>query len=92
MSANPSGSGQLSGAGTGVHGDGLADDETILDELADGLAGVGVGDFADLVGVEPDLALSAADNGRREALLRAEVDPKNIERQYMSMDAVVGSD
>jgi hypothetical protein len=84
VSADPSGSGQLSGAGTRVHGDGLADNEAILDELADGLAGVGVGDFADLVGVEPDLALSAADNGRREALLRAEVDPKDIERQYMS--------
>jgi hypothetical protein len=58
-----------------VHGDGLADDEAILDELADGLAGVGVGDFAGLVGVEPDLALSAADHGGRKALLRTEVDP-----------------
>jgi hypothetical protein len=46
-----------------VHGDGLADDEAILDELADRLTGVGVGDLAGLVGVEPDLALSAADNG-----------------------------
>lgn len=75
VSANSSGGGQLPGAGTRVHGDGLADDETILDELADGLAGVGVGDFADLVGVEPDLALSATDHGGREALLSAEVDP-----------------
>jgi hypothetical protein len=58
-----------------VHGDGLADDEAIVDELADRLAGVGVGDLVHFVGVEPDLALSAADNGRRKALLRAEVDP-----------------
>jgi hypothetical protein len=58
-----------------VHGDGLADNEAILDELADGLAGVGVGNLAGLVGVKPDLALSAADNGCGEALLRAEVDP-----------------
>lgn len=58
-----------------MHGDGLADDEAIADELADGLAGVGVGDFADLVGVEPDLALAAADDRGREALLRAEIDP-----------------
>jgi hypothetical protein len=58
-----------------VHGDGLADDEAILDELADGLAGVGVGNLTGLVGVEPDLALSAADNGGREALLCSEVDP-----------------
>jgi hypothetical protein len=64
-----------------VHGDGLADDEAIVDELADRLAGVGVGDLVHFVGVEPDLALSAADNGRREALLRAKVDPEDIERQ-----------
>jgi hypothetical protein len=59
-----------------VHGDGLADDEAIGDELADRLTGVGVGDLVDFVGVEPDLALSAADNGRRKALLRAEIDPR----------------
>lgn len=81
VSANSSGGSQLSGAGTGVHGDGLADDEAILNELADGLAGVGVGDLAHFVRVEPDLALSAANNGRRKALLRAEIDPKSIERQ-----------
>jgi len=75
VAANAAGGGQLSGTGTRVHGDGLADDEAILDELADGLAGVGVGDFAGLVGVEPDLALSAADDGCREALLCTEVDP-----------------
>jgi len=62
MSANSSRGSQVSGAGTGVHGDGLADDEAILDELADRLAGVGIGDFVDFVGIEPDLALSAADD------------------------------
>jgi hypothetical protein len=76
VAANPAGGVQLTSAGTGVHRDGLADDEAIVDELADGLTGVGVGDLVDLVGVEPDLALSAADNGRRKALLRAEIDPK----------------
>jgi len=50
-----------------VHRHGLADDEAICDELADGLAGVGVGDLADLIGIEPDLALSAADDGGRQA-------------------------
>ena len=70
-----------------MHGDGLADDEAILDELADGLAGVGVGDFADLVGVEPDLALSAADHGGREALLCAEIDPT---RQHLSVFFIKG--
>jgi hypothetical protein len=88
VAANSSSGGQLPGAGTRVHGDGLADDEAILDELADGLAGVGVGDFADLVGVEPDLALSATDNGGREALLSAEVDP--MRRSLSAFDQMCG--
>lgn len=67
--------GQLTGAGARVHGDGLADDEAIGDELADGLAGVGVGDLVDLVGVEPDLSLAAANDRGRQALLGAKVDP-----------------
>jgi hypothetical protein len=60
-----------------VHGDWLADDEAISDELADGLTGVGVGDLGDLIRVEPDLALSASHNGRREALLGTKVNPKD---------------
>jgi hypothetical protein len=60
-----------------VHGDWLADDEAISNELADGLAGVGVGDLGDLIRVEPDLALSASHNGRREALLGTKVNPKD---------------
>jgi hypothetical protein len=67
-----------------VHCDWLADDEAIGDELADGLAGVGVGDLVDLIGIEPDLALSAADDRRREALLGGEVDPMvRIARQLL---------
>ena len=66
---------ELTGAGAGVHGDGLADDEAIADELADGLTGVGVGDLVHLIGVEPNLALAAADHGGGEALLGAKVDP-----------------
>ena len=58
-----------------MHGDRLADDEAICDELSDCLAGVGVGDFAGLVGIEPDLALSTADDGGRQALLGGKVDP-----------------
>jgi hypothetical protein len=58
-----------------VHGDWLADNETILGELSDCLTRVGSGDFGGFVGIEPDLALSAVQNIRREALLRAEVDP-----------------
>ena len=58
-----------------MHGDRLADDEAIGNEFADGLARVGIGDFAHFVGVEPDLALAAADDGGGEALLSPEVDP-----------------
>ena len=53
----------------------LADDEAIGHELADRLAGVCIGDLVHFIGVEPDLALAAADHGGREALLRAEVHP-----------------
>lgn len=59
-----------------MHCNGLSDDEAIGDELADALAGVGVGDFALLVGVEPDLALAAAGDRRGEALLSSQVDPE----------------
>jgi len=58
-----------------VHGDRLSDDKAICNELADGLAGVGIGNFADLIRIEPDLALSASYDGCREALLGGEVDP-----------------
>ena len=75
MSADSPGGCEFAGARPGVHRHGLADDEAICNELADGLAGVGVGDLADLVGIEPDLALSAADDGSRQALLGGEVDP-----------------
>jgi hypothetical protein len=58
-----------------VHGDGLLDDEAICDKLSDGLTGVGVGNLAGLIGIEPNLALSTADDGGRQALLGGEVDP-----------------
>lgn len=57
-----SGEVQLAGTASGVHGDGLSDDEAIGDQLSDRLAGVGVCDFARLVGVQPDLALAAAND------------------------------
>jgi hypothetical protein len=67
-----------------VHGDGLSDDEAICNELSDGLAGVGVGDLAGLIGIKPNLALSTADDRRREALLGGEVDPiVRIARQLL---------
>lgn len=58
-----------------MHDHGLADDKAITDEFADGLARVGVRDLAELVGVEPNLALAAANNGGGKTLLGAKVDP-----------------
>lgn len=81
MATDSAGEVQLTSTGTRVHGDGLSDDEAIGDELADRLAGVGVGDLVDLVGVEPNLALTAAEDIGRKALLGKQVDPvrKKIE-------------
>ena len=62
-----------------MHSNLLANDETIGHELADSLAGVGVGDFVHFIRIEPDLALATANDGGREALLSAEIDPG---RQY----------
>jgi hypothetical protein len=68
-----------------VHGDRLLDDKAILDELSDGLAGVGVGDFTCLIGIKPDLALSAAYDRGRKALLGGEIDPiERIRGQLLS--------
>jgi hypothetical protein len=61
-----------------VHGDGLADNETIFGELTDCLAGVGGRDFGRFIRIEPNLALSAVQDVRRKALLSAEVDPTTI--------------
>jgi hypothetical protein len=51
---------------------GLADDEAVLDELADVLAAVGHGDFVHLIGVEPHLALAALEHAGGQALLQLE--------------------
>ena len=52
-----------------MHRDLLANNEAIGDEFTDGLAGVGVGDFVDLIGVEPDLALPTSCNRGGKPLL-----------------------
>ena len=56
----------------GVDDGGLLHDEAVLLEAGDVAPGVGEGDLVDLVGVQPDLALAALEDGRREALLELE--------------------
>lgn len=75
VATDPSGKVQLPRPGPGVHCNRLANDETIGHELANGLARVGIANFIDLVGVEPDFSLAAADDRRGQALLSSEVDP-----------------
>ena len=80
-----------------MHGDWLADDKAIGDELADGLAGVRVRDFADFIWIEPDLALTATDNGSGQALLSAKVDPvdeliSHVVLQCCAFDATLEDD
>ena len=62
VSPNPPCSVQFSGSRPRVHGDGFADNKAITDEFSDGLAGVGIGDLVDFIGVQPDLALAASDD------------------------------
>lgn len=75
VSSDPPRGRQFPRPGARVHGDRLADDEAIGDELADRLAGVCVGDLVDFVRVEPDLAFAAADDGGGKPLLGAKIDP-----------------
>ena len=69
MSSNPSRGSQLPRPRTRMHSNGLSNDEAIGNEFSDCLAGIGVGDFADFVGVEPDFPFAAADYGGGKALL-----------------------
>jgi len=86
VSTNSSCGCEFASAGSRVHGDGLADDKAISNELADGLAGVGIRNLAGFIGIKPDLALSATDDGCRQALLSGEVDPiERIEGQSLLM-------
>lgn len=66
-----------------MHGDLFADDETIGHKLADCLARVGVGYLVHFIGIEPDLALAAANDGGCKALLGAEIDPV---REFVSAE------
>ena len=75
VSSDASSSSEFPCTRTRVHGDLLANDETIRHELADRLAGVGVGDFIHLIRIKPYLAFAAANDGGREALLGTEIDP-----------------
>ena len=50
----------------------LPDDQPIFDQLPDLLAGVGIGDFISLSGVQPDLLFASAKDPGGKPLLKPE--------------------
>jgi len=60
----------LTRASARVNGLRLLDDQTVLDQTTDVLAGVGVGDLVDFVGIHPDLVPAALENGGGKPLLQ----------------------
>lgn len=61
-------------ASTGVHNGRLFDNETIPLQTRNVAAGVGKGNFVGLVGIQPDFALSALEDGGGETLLETKID------------------
>lgn len=76
MSSNSSRSSQFSSSGTRVHRDLFADNKAIGDKFANRLARVRISDFVDFIWIEPNLALTAANDGGSEPFLSAKIDPK----------------
>jgi len=74
MSAFSSGFVVGSCSGSRVDSDVSLDDDTILDELSNTHSGVGEGNLARLVGVEPQSLLSATEDGSSQSLLESKVD------------------
>ena len=50
----------------------LPDDQPIFDQLLDLLAGVGIGDFVSLIGVQTDLLFATAEDTGGKPLLKPE--------------------
>ena len=63
MTAFATGFSVVTDTGTRMNGHGLLDDQTVLDELADVLPGVGIGNLVDLVGIQPDFVFAAFHHG-----------------------------
>jgi len=54
---------------TRVHNRGLFHDETIAIKTRDIAAGIGQGNFVDLIGIQPNFSLSALEDRRGQPLL-----------------------
>ena len=62
----------FSGISPGMDSHRLPDDQPIFDQLPDLLAGVGIGDFISLIGVQPDLLFASAKDPGGKPLLKPE--------------------
>lgn len=58
--------------GARVDSDGLADDQTIFDQLSHVLTRVGVGNLVAFIRIKPDLVPSALEHGRSQTLLESQ--------------------
>ena len=68
MPALPASQGVFPASSPGMDSHRLPDDQPIFDQLPDLLAGVGIGDFIGLIGVQPDLFATAKDTGGKPLL------------------------
>lgn len=75
VSAGSLGLGQSSSSGSRVHGVGLSHNKAVGHELSHLLSRVGVSNVGQLLGVEPDLSLSNAEDAGGESLSGLEVCP-----------------
>ena len=76
-------------ASTGVHQLVLADNETVLNELADVLARVGEGNLGNFRGVHPHSTLSALENGSSKSLLKTKANHFEKEQKLENYEIVV---
>ena len=72
MPALPASQGVFPASSPGMDSHRLPDDQPIFDQLPDLLAGVGIGDFIGLIGVQPDLLLATAKDTGGKPLLKPE--------------------
>ena len=72
-------------AGTGVDHRRLFDNETVPLQTRNVAAGVGQGNFVGLVGIQPNFALSALEDGGGEALLELKIDCNEMANNKKNM-------
>lgn len=65
--------GMSSSSGSRVDDDLFSSDKVIVDQLSDGVSGVGQGNFVSFIGVQPQSVLSASQDGSSQSSLESQV-------------------